>query len=117
MTFLNSVTPASRLGKFIKEVNERAADGLSLQDFSAIFFGSLRLAIAAVDGIPVEGIERKKMVMDFAGTMFDKYAAKMIPIYVYPFWVVIKPAARMLLMSVASGAVEAILPLVREVPQ
>mgnify|MGYP005687250971 CR=1 FL=1 len=115
MTFLDSITPASRLGMFLSDVNKRASDGLSLQDFSAIFFDSLRLAISAVEAIPVEGTERKKMVMDFAGTMFDKYADKIIPIYVYPFWIVVKPAARMLLMSVAAGAVESILPLVREV--
>ncbi len=117
MTFLDDPMPPSRLGKFMQEVNERAKDGISLQDFSAIFFGGLRLAVAAVDAIPIEGVERKRMVMHFAGTLFDKYADKMIPIYVYPFWFVVKPAAKMLLMSLAAGAVEAILPLVREVPQ
>jgi len=116
MSFLDNVTPSSRLGVFLADVSKRAEDGLSLQDFSAIFFGGVRLAIAAVDGIPIEGSERKRMVMHFAGTLFDKYADKVIPIYAYPFWIVVKPAAKMLLMSLAAGAVEAILPLVREVP-
>lgn len=117
MNFLDDPMPPSRLGKFLQDVNERAKDGLSLQDFSAILFGGVRLAIEAVDAIPVEGSERKKMVMHFAGSLFDKYADKVIPIYVYPFWIVVKPAAKMLLMSLAAGAVEVLLPLVREVPQ
>jgi len=117
MSLYSDMTPSSRLGMFINEVNERASDGLSLQDFSAIFFGSLRLAIAAVDSIPVDGVERKKMVMEFAGTIFNKYADRIIPLYLYPAWLLVKPAVRLLLMSIAAGAIEAILPLVREVPK
>jgi hypothetical protein len=74
----------------------------------------MRIAIEAADAIPVEGAERKQFVLNAIAILFDTVADRAIPALAWPVWIILKPAARQLLLLVASGAIESLLPLVRK---
>ena len=45
--------------------------------------------------------------------LFDQLADKAVPLTVWPVWILVRPAIRSLVLALAAGAVEQILPLVR----
>ena len=47
------------------------------------------------------------------GVFFDEVADGLAPIYAKPVWFLLRPAVRSLVLSLAAGAIESILPLVR----
>jgi len=52
-------------------------------------------------------------VMEAAAALFDELADKAIPTVLWPFWVLARPSVRSLVLALASGAVEQILPMLR----
>jgi len=95
------------------EWSKRSEGGYTVSEYATLMTMSLRAMIAAADLIPVKGEERKELVMHYAGELFDKFAHRIVPIYLKPVWFVVAPAARQLAMSLASGTIEGLLPIVR----
>jgi len=92
----------------------RDKNGLTWTEFGELLIALLRLTIAAVDAYGLTtGEEKKQMVMDAAGQLFDAVADKAVPVYLWPIWLVARPAVRSLVLALASGAVEIVLPMVR----
>lgn len=91
-----------------------AADGLTWREFGELLVGLLKVTVAALDKVAgMTGEEKKAVVMEAAALLFDMVADKAVPAYVYPLWLVARPAIRSLVLALASGAVEIVLPMVR----
>jgi hypothetical protein len=109
------LTLADQARAYVVVARAKAADGLTISELSELLVSGMRLGIAAVDDVAgMTGAERKAQVLELVGRLFDEFADKAIPLAVYPLWLLVKPAARALALSLASGAVESLLPLVRE---
>lgn len=110
------MTPQEALEKVnlvIEQSRASASDGISVAEFSEITMNVVRTAVQVIDSVPADGAEKKDWVLQAVGVLFDAIADKMVPIYGYPLWIVLKPAVRMLILAAASGAIESILPVVR----
>lgn len=107
---------AGLVGALIETAKARAADGLSVADFAELALGICRAAIQAADGLALPGRDKKAWVLEAVGATFDAIADRMIPIVLWPLWLVLRPAARALVLAAAGGAVEILLPLVRNAP-
>ena len=98
---------------FVQTAKGLAVDGLSLSDFGELLIALLRLCVTFLDAIPDTGEAKKAYAMEAVALLYDELIDKIIPIWVWPLWLMLKPAARPLVMAIASGAIESILPLVR----
>jgi hypothetical protein len=108
------VSLAEKVRAFVATAKVKAAGGITLAEFGELAVALMRVAIEAADAIPVDGAERKQFVLNAVGLLFDTLADKAIPTLAWPVWIIVKPAARQLLLLVASGAIESLLPLVRK---
>jgi hypothetical protein len=99
---------------FLADARAKAADGISWSEFGELFFGSIRLGVAEMGRVvTIAGTEKKAQVLGLVGRLFDTIADRAVPFYLLPVWYVVKPAVRSILVALASGAIEQILPLVR----
>ena len=106
---------AEKVRAFVAAAKTAAVGGLSVAEFSELAVALLRIAVAAADAIPVDGAQRKEFVLNAIGLLFDEVADWCIPTIAWPVWLIVRPAMRQLLLLVASGAIESMLQLVREV--
>lgn len=104
---------AEKIKAFVAIAKVKAADGITIAEFGELAVALLRVAIEAADAIPVDGAERKAFVLNAVALLFDTVADKCIPTLAWPVWIILKPAARQLLLLIASGAIESLLPIVR----
>lgn len=107
---------ADAMGKviaFVTTAKVAAADGLTVAEFSELTVALLRVAVSTVDSLDAAGDKKKEWVLESVSALFDAVADKMIPTLAWPVWIILKPAARSLVLLAASGAIEAILPLLR----
>ena len=107
-------TLAAKVRAFLVVAELKAQGGLTLSEFGELFLALMRLTIEAADALDTAGPLKKEMVLDALGELFDEVADKLVPVYFWPFWVVLKPAARAALLAAASGAIEIVLQLVRK---
>jgi hypothetical protein len=105
---------AERVRAFVAAAKSAAAGGITISEFAELAVALLRIAVAAADAIPVSGADRKVFVLNAVGLLFDEVADQCIPTLAWPVWLIVKPAARQLLLVVAAGAIESLLPLVRK---
>ena len=98
---------------YIAAAKVAAADGLTWVEFGELLVGLLRLAVQTVDVLNVPGEQKKAVVMEAAAALFDALADKAIPTIAWPIWVLVRPSVRSLVLALASGAVEQILPMLR----
>ena len=105
---------ADKVRAFVATARSAAVGGLTVSEFAELTVSLLKIAMAAADAIPVDGADRKVFVLNAVGLLFDSVADKAIPPLAWPVWLIVRPAARQLLLLVASGAIESLLPLVRK---
>jgi len=98
---------------FIFTAKEQAQDVLTLAEFAELSVALMRVVMAAVDGLPSSGAEKKQWVLEAVGMLFDEVAGLGVPMPLWPVWAIVKPAVRQLLLLAVSGALESMLPLVR----
>ncbi len=107
-------TLAAQLGAFFAAARSAAAGGLTWQEFGELLVSLLRMCVTTLD--TVEGLtrdEKRAVVLAAAASLFDLVADKAIPVAAWPFWLIIRPAVRSLVLAIAAGAMEQILKLVR----
>lgn len=104
---------ANKVRVFLSQTREVAADGITVAEFGELFFALLRVLVAAADSVPAEGPQRKEWVLHAIGVFFDEVADYMVPTVAKPFWFMFRPGFRSLALSLASGAIESLLPLIR----
>lgn len=103
-----------KIRAFISTAKSAAADGLTWAEFGDLMLALLRLVIPAIDAAKfLTGAEKKKFALEAVGMLFDAVADRAIPVAVWPLWLIVRPAVRSLVIAMASGAVEQLLPLVR----
>lgn len=105
--------PTIEINQLLKTVRAKAANGFTISEFSEIMFEVLRLTISAVDSLPVDGAERKVLVLDYISEVFDEFADRVIPLWLFPIWILIQPAIKNLTLAISSGVIEKLLPVVR----
>lgn len=98
---------------YIAEARSVSADGLTWAEFGELLIGLLRLTIYVVDVMTIPGSDKKAVVLEAAAALFDTVADRAVPIWAYPFWLTVRSPVRAIVLAIASGAVEQILPLVR----
>jgi hypothetical protein len=92
----------------------KAHDGLTLVEFGEIFYDFLRLTVEGLESVPVPGPLKKRWALEAISSLFDSVADKMIPVYVFPIWIMVKPSVRALILHFSEGAIESVLRLLRE---
>lgn len=102
-----------KLAAYLEVARQKASDGLTVAELAELVLGALRLSIAAVDNLSVPGADKKATVVEMAAVVFDQFADLVIPVALRPLWWVFRPAVRSLVCSLAAGAVEVLLPLIR----
>lgn len=103
----------AQLAAYIEVARQKAANGLTIPELAELVLGALRLSIAAVDTLAAPGADKKATVIEMAALVFDQFADQVIPLPLRPVWWMFRPAVRSLVCSLAAGAVEVLLPLVR----
>jgi hypothetical protein len=98
---------------YVEAARAAAYDGLTWREFGELLVGLLRLSVQAADLLNVPGDQKKVVVMEAAAALFDAVADKAVPTVLWPLWFVARPSVRSLVLALASGAVEQILPMVR----
>jgi hypothetical protein len=111
----NLYTVADKIAAFIATARSSAADGITVAEFGELVVALLKTVMAALDSLPEGGAAKKQWTLDAVGLLFDAVADKAVPMPLYPLWVLARPVVRSLVLAIASGAVEQLLPLVRSV--
>lgn len=104
---------SERVKAFVVEAQDRASDGISVADFAEIVVDLLRLVLAALDTIPADNASKKAWALSAVELLFDTLADKCVPVMIWPVWMIVRPAARQLVLLMASGLIEGLLPIVR----
>jgi hypothetical protein len=105
---------ARRVKAFIAAAQDAAADGITWAEFGQLFVSLLRLSIYSLDTMTnLTGPEKKEIAIHAVAVLFDVVADKAVPAYVYPLWLLVRSPIRSLLLAVAAGAIEVLLPMVR----
>lgn len=99
---------------YITTAKVAAKDGLSWSEFGELLVGLLRLAVQTLDRVAtLTGPQKKELAIAAAAALFDTLADKCVPLVAWPAYVVARPAIRALVLALASGAIEILLPLTR----
>lgn len=101
---------------YIAEARRVAGDGLTWSEFGVLLVGLLRLSISVVDVLQLPGSVKKQAVLEAAAALFDALADRAVPIWAYPVWVAVRGPVRSIVLAIASGAVDQLVPLVRAQP-
>jgi hypothetical protein len=106
--------PVARAAAFVRAARIAAADGLTWVEVGQLVLTLVRLLVQAYEGVrDMTGEQKKKAVLDAVAELFDAVADRAVPTLAKPLWYVARPAVRSLVLSIADGAVEVVLPLVR----
>jgi hypothetical protein len=106
-------TLGDQVKAFVIAARESAEDGLTISEFAELAVALLRLVIATLDTIPVEGEQKKAWAIDAVAMLFDETADKVVPTIAWPLWMIVRPVVRQLVLLATAGAIESLLPLVR----
>jgi hypothetical protein len=104
----------SKIDAYIQAARSVAADGLTWAEFGELMIGFLRLAVALYDDVAsMTGGEKKAAALDGVAALFDAVAGRCVPLVAWPLWGLARGPVRLLVLALASGAIEQLLPLVR----
>jgi uncharacterized membrane protein len=103
-----------KITTFIASAKVASSDGLTWSEFGELLLALLRLVVSALDSVAtLSGSEKKAMAIDAVARLFDAVADYAVPVTLYPIWLVARPAVRSLVLALAGGVLEQLLPLVR----
>lgn len=106
--------PLARAAAFVSAARSAAADGLTWREFGDLLVALMRVMVASLDDIAtMSGSEKKAVVLEAVASLFDAVADRCVPLVLWPVWAISRPAVRSLVVALAAGAVEQLLPLVR----
>lgn len=99
---------------FIVAAQTAAADGLTWHEFGELFLAMLRLIVSQMDAVStMTGPQKKALAVLSVEHLFDGVADFAVPKLAYPLWFVARPTVRAVVVAIAGGVVEQLLPLVR----
>jgi hypothetical protein len=104
----------AQISAFLASARTQAAAGMTWQKFGELLVQLLHQAVTSLDAISgLTGPEKKALVLTAVAALFDSLADRCVPMTLYPFWSVIRPATRTLVLAIASGGIESMLPITR----
>lgn len=104
----------AKIDAFISAAKSSAADGLTWAEFGELLVALLHLAVAALDAVTsMTGEQKKAAVLEGVAALFDAVADRCVPLVLWPLWGLVRGPVRLLVLALASGAIEQILPFVR----
>jgi len=104
----------NKIVAFLETAKSAAADGITWAEFGELVVALLRLVVTFLDTVStLTGAEKKALALDAVAGLFDAVADKAVPTLAWPVWILARPAVRALVLALASGAIEQLLPLVR----
>lgn len=99
---------------FVATAKSVAADGITWAEFGELMLALLRLVVTAIDTVTtMTGAEKKTFALEAVAQLFDAVADRAVPAAVYPLWLLVRSPIRSLVIAIAAGAIEQLLPLVR----
>jgi hypothetical protein len=105
---------SQKVSAYLAAAQSATADGLTWREFGELLLGLLRISIETLDATStLSGPEKKELVLEAAAALFDTLADQAVPLAAWPIWILLRPSIRSLVLAIAAGAVEQILPLVR----
>jgi hypothetical protein len=105
-----------QVSAFLATAKVSAVGGLTWQEFGELLLALLRLTTTTLDGMSsLSGPEKKELAIEAVAALFDSVADKAVPVVAWPVWVLLKPAIRSLVLAIAAGALEQLLPIVRAI--
>ena len=105
---------ASKVSAFLVTARVSAKGGLTWGEFGMLVAALVRLTVETLDTTKtLTGAEKRAIVLEAVGVLFDSVAVLCVPVTMYPFWFIVRPAARALVVAIAAGTIETILPLLR----
>jgi len=106
----------NKIVAFVETAKSAAADGITWAEFGELVVAMLKLVVTFLDTVStLTGAEKKALALDAVAGLFDAVADKAVPTLAWPVWILARPAVRALVLALASGAIEQLLPLVRSV--
>ena len=99
---------------YTTQIKRQINDGLTIAELTELVVAGMRLTISALDELELAGPMKKQIVADCAAQIFAEFSDFIVPAPLRPLWWLVKPALKSLVHTAAAGAVDAILPLVRE---
>jgi hypothetical protein len=110
----NVTTLAAQVSVFLATAHEEAKDGLNWSEFGRLLVQLLHLLVSGLDTVStLTGPEKKQIALTAVASLFDQFADRCVPVVAYPAWLVVRPGTRTLILSLAAGAVEALLSITR----
>lgn len=107
------VTVTEQVRKYITNAKVLAQDGLTIAEFGELVTELMRVLVAAMDSIDAAGPKKKQWLLAAIGALFEEVADKCVPLPAYPLWLMVRPAAKKVLLHFAGGAIEVILQMYR----
>jgi hypothetical protein len=98
---------------YIANAKVLAKDGLTVSEFGELATDLMRVMVAAMDSLDAAGPKKKAWLLSGIGALFEEVADKCVPLVAYPLWVMVRPAAKRVLLHYAGGAIEVILLMYR----
>jgi hypothetical protein len=109
-----AVDVVDKIAAFLNTARLTAVDGLTWQEFGELLLALLRISVKTLDSVNnLTGAEKKEIVLHAVERLFDLVADKAVPTAAYPLWLLARPAIRSLVVALASGAIEQLIPIVR----
>lgn len=109
-----AVEVVDKIAAYLNTARLTAVDGLTWAEFGELLVGLLRVSVSTLDAVTtLTGAEKKEIVLHGVGRLFDLVADQAVPTPMWPLWLLCRPAVRSLVMALAAGAIEQILPIVR----
>ena len=105
----------AKITAFMTTAKAAAADGITWAEFGDLMLALLRLAVSSLDTVSaMTGGQKKAFALSAVEALFDAVADKAIPLPLWPVWLLVRPAARSLVVALAAGALEQVLTLTRK---
>lgn len=113
----NLQTVVAKANAFLEVAREQAKDGLTWAEFGRLLVQLLYLIVAGLDAVAtLTGAQKKEIALTASASLFDRFADLCVPAIAWPAWIVIRPAIRLLILSISAGGVEALLKIFRSSP-
>lgn len=99
----------AKIGVFVATARALSIDGLTLKEFAQLSLELVKLGVESAKQLNVPGPDKAEIVLDGVGRLFDAVADQLVPFWMRPFWVVLRPSVRSAVLAMASGAIEYVL--------
>ena len=108
------VSIQQKVSAFLSVAAVAAENGITWSEFGELLLAMLRLCVSVLDTTAsLTGPQKKQLALDAVAMLFDQLADKCVPAVAWPVWFIARPAVRSLVLALAGGAIEQLLPMVR----